>query len=111
MSSKTKKELTAQLELYKQTVKNLTKANDELSISIQQALEEKEEWFQHADKAHKENEELVSLVAQKVKETINNLIHIDSKIGSLTVVDIMYNVGMIERRIKAKFNSKTEEKD
>ena len=109
--SKNKSELIAQIELYKETVKNLTKANDELSIAIQKALEEKEEWFQHADKAHKENEELVLLVKEKVNETINNLIHIDSKIGSITKVDIMYNVGMIERRIKAKFNSKTEEED
>ncbi len=111
MSSKTKKELTAEIGRYKQTIEHLVKANDELQIAIQQALEEKEEWFQHADKAHKGNEALVSLVAQKVKETINNLIHIDSKIGSLTAVDIMYNVGMIERRIKAKFNPKTEKED
>jgi hypothetical protein len=109
--SKNKSELIAQIELYKETVKNLTKANDELSIAIQKALEEKEEWFQHSDKAHKENEELVSLVEKIVDDTISNLINIDANIGSISSLDVIYNVGFIHRVVEAKFNPKTEEED
>lgn len=109
--AQTKKELIIQLEHYKNVSKNLLAANDELSIAIQQALEEKEEWFEHADKAHKENEALVELVKNLVNDTINNLVNINTNIGSISVLDVMYNIGIIERVVEAKFNPKTEEED
>lgn len=109
--AQTKKELIIQLEHYKNVSKNLLAANDELSIAIQQALEEKEEWFQHADKAHKENEALVELVKQIVDDTINNLVNVEANIGSISVLDVIYNIGIIERVVETKFNSKTKEED
>jgi sugar-specific transcriptional regulator TrmB len=94
---------------YKNIAENLMRANDELSIAIQQALEEKEEWFEHADKAHKEQEALVAVVKDLVDDTINNLINVEANIGSITVLDVIYNIGIIERVVEAKFNPKTEE--
>ena len=109
--SKTKKELQLTIDYYKNISDNLLKANDELSISYQKILDEKEEWFQHADKAHKENEALVSLVEKIVNDTISNLVNIDANTGSITTLDVMYNVGFIHRVVEAKFNYKTEEED
>jgi hypothetical protein len=109
--SKTKKELQVTIDYYKVISDNLLKANDELSISYQKILDEKEEWFQHADKAHKENEALVELVKQIVDDTINNLINVEANIGSISVLDVIYNIGIIERVVEAKFNPKTEEED
>ena len=107
--AQTKKELIIQLEHYKNVSKNLLAANDELSIAIQQALEEKEEWFEHADKAHKEQEALVAVVKDLVDDTINNLINVEANIGSISVLDVIYNIGIIERVVEAKFNPKTKE--
>jgi hypothetical protein len=111
MSSKTKKELTAEIGRYKQTIEHLVKANDELSIAIQQALEEKEEWFEHADKAHKEQEALLSLLKYLSNTAIQNLMKVSVDTKGITVIDMVYHIGIIRRTIEAKFNPKTEEED
>ena len=93
---------------YKNIAENLMRANDELAIAYDYAIKEKEEWFEIADKAHKEQEALVAVVKDLVDDTINNLINVEANIGSITVLDVIYNIGIIERVVEAKFNPKTE---
>jgi hypothetical protein len=107
--AQTKKELIIQLEHYKNVSKNLLAANDELSIAIQQALEEKEEWFKHADKTHKEQEALLSLLKYLSNTAIQNLMKVSVDTKGITVIDMVYHIGIIRRTIEAKFNPKTEE--
>ena len=94
---------------YKQAFNELKEAYDELYAKNLSLHHEKEEWFQHADKAHKEQEALVAVVKDLVDDTINNLINVEANIGSITVLDVIYNIGIIERVVEAKFNPKTEE--
>ena len=94
---------------YKQAFNELKEAYDQLYAKNLSLHHEKEEWFQHADKAHKEQEALVAVVKDLVDDTINNLINVEANIGSISVLDVIYNIGIIERVVEAKFNPKTEE--
>lgn len=94
---------------YKNIAQNLMIANDELAHAYDTAIMDKEDWFQHADKAHKDQEALLALVKELVDDTIHNLVTVDANTGSINALDAVYHVGMIERVIEAKFNPKTEE--
>ncbi len=93
----------------KNIAQNLMIANDELAHAYDTAIQDKEDWFQHAGKAHKDQEALLALVKELVDDTIHNLVTVDANTGSITALDAVYHVGMIERVIEAKFNPETEE--
>ncbi len=94
---------------YKNIAQEIAEANDVLEARLQRALEDKEYWFQVADKAHKENETIVSNVKQTVDETISSILSVHELTGEINPIDIIYNVSMIDRMIQAKYNPKTEE--
>jgi hypothetical protein len=94
---------------YKNMVESLLQTNNQLGNAYERALEDKEYWFQVADKAHKENETIVSNVKQTVDETISSILSVHELTGEINPIDIIYNVSMIDRMIQAKYNSDTEE--
>jgi L-lactate utilization protein LutB len=94
---------------YKNIAQEIAEANDVLEARLQRALEDKEYWFQVADKAHKENETIVSNVKQTVDETISSILSVHELTGEINPIDIIYNVSMIDRMIQAKYNSDSEE--
>jgi hypothetical protein len=94
---------------YKNIAQEIAEANDVLEARLQRALEDKEYWFQVADKAHKENETIVDDIKQVVDETISSILSVHELTGEINPIDIIYNVSMIDRMIQAKYNPKTEE--
>lgn len=94
---------------YKNIAQNLMIANDKLANAYDSAIKDKEDWFKHADKAHKDQKALLALVKELVNDTISNLVTVDANTGSINALDAVYHVGMIERVIEAKFNPETEE--
>lgn len=94
---------------YKNMVESLLETNNELGNAYQAALEDKEYWFQIADKAHKDQEALLATVEELVTNTINTLLNVHETTNEINPLDIVYNVTMIHRVIEVKFNSPTEE--
>jgi hypothetical protein len=94
---------------YKKIAENLMRANDELAVAYDYAIKEKEEWFEIADKAHKDNKTVVEDIKQAVDATISTILAVHEVTGEINPIDIIYNVSMIERIIEAKYNPKTEE--
>lgn len=84
-------------------------AYDQLYAKSLSLHDEKEEWLQEADVAHKDQEALIALIKELVDDTINSLVTVDANTGSISALDAIYHVGMIERVVEAKFNSETEE--
>ena len=94
---------------YKNMVESLLETNNELGNAYQAALEDKEYWFQIADKAHKDQETMLATVEELVTNTINTLLNVHETTNEINPLDIIYNVTMIHRIIDVKFNSPTEE--
>jgi hypothetical protein len=94
---------------YKKIAEEITEAHNILEARLERALEDKEYWFQAADKAHKENETIVDDIKQAVDETISTILAVHELTGEINPIDIIYNVSMIERMIQAKYNPKSEE--
>jgi hypothetical protein len=94
---------------YKKIAEEITEAHNILEARLERALEDKEYWFQIADKAHKENESVVEDIKQVVDETISTILAVHELTGEISPVDVVYNVTMIDRIIQAKYNPKTEE--
>ena len=94
---------------YKNMVESLLETNNELGNAYQAALEDKEYWFQIADKAHKDQETMLATVEELVTNTINTLLNLHETTNEINPLDIIYNVTMIHRIIDVKFNSPTEE--
>lgn len=94
---------------YRQAFSELKVAYDQLYAKNLSLHNEKEEWLQHTEKAHKDQEALLALVKELVDDTIHNLVTVDTNTGSINALDAVYHVGMIERVIEAKFNPKTKE--
>jgi len=107
--TETPKKEVKNIAYYKNMVESLLQTNNELGNAYERALEDKEYWFQVADKAHKENETIVSNVKQTVDETISSILSVHELTGEINPIDIIYNVSMIDRMIQAKYNSDTEE--
>ena len=94
---------------YKQAFEEIKEGYNVLETRLQRALEDKEYWFQVADKAHKENESIVEVVKELVDDTISSILSIEANTNEITPLDIVYNVSIINRVIESKFNPKTEE--
>jgi phage-related minor tail protein len=94
---------------YKNMVDSLLETNNQLGNAYQAALEDKEYWFQIADKAHKDQETMLATVEELVTNTINTLLNVHETTNEINPLDIVYNVTMIHRVIEVKFNSPTEE--
>lgn len=94
---------------FKNLAEELVQANAVLEARIENALEDKEYWFQHADKAHKENEAMLESVRELVEDAINTLIDVKVATDEITPLDVIYNVSMINRIIEHKFNPETTE--
>ncbi len=94
---------------YKKIAEEIAESHDVLEARLQRALEDKEYWFQAADKAHKENETIVEDIKQVVNETISTILAVHELTDEINPTDVIYNVTMIDRIIQAKYNPKTEE--
>jgi esterase/lipase len=104
-----KREVKNSGEFYKNLAQELAEENAVLEARLERALEDKEYWFQTADKAHKENETIVEDIKQVVDETISTILAVHELTGEINPIDVIYNVNMINRMIQAKYNPKTEE--
>ena len=96
----------------KKPVKNAACYEKALQIAREEhkkAMEETELWYEAAEKAHKELDEVTVTVKALVEETISNLLTIKAVTSNLTSMDITYNLNIITRRIQLKFNPETEE--
>ena len=94
---------------YKKIAEEIAQENANLDKALAYALEDKEYWFQIADKAHKENEVMLESVRKLVEDAINTLIEVKVATDEITPLDVIYNVSMINRIMQAKFNPETEE--
>ena len=94
---------------YKNLAQEIAEANEVLEARLERALEDKEYWFQHADKAHKEQEAMLETIKAAVEDTINTLICVHEVTDDINPLDIIYNLSMINRIMQAKFNPETEE--
>lgn len=94
---------------YKQAFNELNEAYELLSAKYYSALEDKEYWFEHADKAHKDQETILATVEELVTNTINTLLNVHETTNEINPLDIIYNITMIHRIIDVKFNPPTEE--
>jgi exonuclease VII small subunit len=94
---------------YKQAFNELNEAYELLQAKYYSALEDKEDWFQRADKAYKDQEAILEGVEELVNNTVTNLLAVHETVEEITPLDIIYNVTMIHRVIDAQFNSSTEE--
>lgn len=103
------KKLVKNVAFYKQSAEYFAEANTVLEARLERALEDKEYWFQHADKAHKENETIVADIKETVDEAISGILAVHELTDEINPIDVIYNVNMINRIIQAKYNPKTEE--
>ena len=103
------KEQVKNAAFYKKIAEELAEANTLLEARIERALEDKEYWFQVADKAHKENETIVADIKETVDEAISGILVVHELTDEINPIDVIYNVNMINRIIQAKYNPKTEE--
>ena len=71
----------------------------ELTESLSRSLKELADDY---DAAIEENGELIELVDELVQETIYKLNTIKDVTGTITKFDVLYNVNMINRKIRAK---------
>lgn len=94
---------------YKKMAEEIAEAHNILEARLERALEDKEYWFQVADKAHKENQTIVDDIKQVVDETISTILAVHELTGEISPVDVVYNVTMIDRMIQAKYNPKVEQ--
>ena len=94
---------------YKRIAEEIAESHDVLEVRLERALEDKEYWFQIADKAHKDQETMLATVEELVTNTINTLLNVHETTNEINPLDIIYNVTMIHRIIDVKFNSPTEE--
>jgi hypothetical protein len=94
---------------YKRIAEEIAESHDVLEVRLERALEDKEYWFQIANKAHKDQETMLATVEELVTNTINTLLNVHETTNEINPLDIIYNVTMIHRIIDVKFNSPTEE--
>ena len=94
---------------YKKIAGEIAQENANLDKALAYALEDKEYWFQIADKAHKENEAMLESVRKLVEDAVNTLIDVKVATDEITALDVLYNVSMINRIIEHKFNPITTE--
>jgi len=94
---------------YKKMAEEIAEAHNILEARLERALEDKEYWFQVADKTHKENQTIVDDIKQVVDETISTILAVHELTGEISPVDVVYNVTMIDRMIQAKYNPKVKQ--
>jgi hypothetical protein len=103
------KKLVKNAAFYKKIAEEIGELHDILEARLERALEDKEYWFQVADKAHKENETIVKDVKELVDETISTILALHEETNEIIPMDVIYNVTMIDRLIQAKYNPKVEQ--
>jgi hypothetical protein len=94
---------------YKRIAEEIAESHDVLEVRLERALEDKEYWFQIAEKAHKEQETMLATLGELVNDTINSMMNVHETTNDINPLDILYNVNMIQRVMNVKFNSPTEE--